>query len=780
MTDEEIVLSRSETELLGRFGLASDGKILRLMETSEDFVLVPGLYDALKFESAPRLVFEPASPDAALLRSTPYRRYRSAAQKAAVRALLTMPAGGGLMVSMPTGSGKSLLFQIAALEARRRRTGSCVVVITPTVALALDHQRTLSGIAGLERSIALTGDLKGSAREDALFAFRRGDVPILLLSPEQVLSSAVSAALAEAAMDPAQKPGGLAASLAVFVIDEAHIVEQWGRSFRPDFQRLSSALAALRRHDPNLRALLLSATLPPAARRELRRSYGAAPQPWLEVDARAPRYEFDVAIQSFDDPAIRQTALDLAIDRVPRPVIVYTTLVEEASHLYDRLTRERGYRRAALFTGAISDPGQRRAIVDQWAVDEIDLVVATSAFGMGVDKADVRAVVHACLPEGPTRWYQEIGRAARDGYQGLAVCLFTDFGPQLGPTSDVRDAFGQSTRSWLGRDKAESRWRALVDRRRDMTWQGERRRLTLDLDAVREGLANFSGDYNRAWNRALLTLLQRAGVLEVVTTNPSGDEPGDLWVVDICDDRMFEKSMSNVWDYIMSVRDAEQAEAKEELSLFVALMRQPESKCVTRAAFELIEGGTVFAEPCGRCPSCRMRGVHPPRVLACSGLETAWPGPISCEEARLPAGVTLLAPYDPDFERGVEQLATSLARVGVEQLIVAAGHVDAAAEALIEIEPRYGFVLAYDEWSGPPTAFARVGTAVFLPANEGLARQLLARVRQVTLAWPEIMIIVVAQPDRELEGRRLDQTVSARAPISESMLDDLAADREVA
>jgi hypothetical protein len=125
-------------------------------------------------------------------------------------------------------------------------------------------------------------------------------------------------------------------------------------------------------------------------------------------------------------------------------------------------------------------------------------------------------------------------------------------------------------------------------------------------------------------------------------------------------------------------------------------------------------------------------------------------------------------------------LAIRLARVGVEQLIVAAGHVDAVAEALIQIEPRFGFVLAYDEWSGPPTALARVGTAVLLPADDALARQLLARVREVTLAWPETMIVVVAQPDRKLEGRRLDQTVSARAPISESMLDNLAADREVA
>jgi ATP-dependent DNA helicase RecQ len=625
--DEGIRLTSAEGDLLVRFGLASDEKVLRLLGGSEDSVFLSGLEDGLRFEGAPRQLFDSASPDAVLLRSTPHKQYKNAAQKAAVRALLTMPPGGGLMVSMPTGSGKSLLFQIAAREAQRRRSASCIVVITPTVALALDHHRTLSNMAGLEGSVALTGDLKGSARENALFAFRRGEVPILLLSPEQALSPMVSEALIEAAMDPTQKGGVLAASLAAFVIDEAHIVEQWGRSFRPDFQRLSALVARLRHHDPSLRALLLSATLPPAARRELRRSYGSAPQMWLEVDARAPRYEFDVVVQSFGDPVIRQAALDLAIDRASRPAIVYTTLVDAASALHDRLARERGYQRIALFTGAISDAGQRRAIVRNWAADEIDLVVATTAFGMGVDKMDVRAVIHACLPEGPTRWYQEIGRAARDGHQGLAVCLFTDFEYWAGQTSDVSDAYAQSTRNWLGRAKAEERWAALVRKRRHITWQGERRRLTLDLDAVREGLPSRSGDYNRAWNRALLTLLQRAGVLEVVSTNPEGDEPGDLWVVDICEDRMLEESASAVWDHIEIVRDAEQSEAKTELDQFVTIMRQPESYRGGRGARRTVRALPIMPKTWLRtAKTLDLRWLGDGLARRCSGRRSATSG----------------------------------------------------------------------------------------------------------------------------------------------------------
>jgi len=770
---EQVRLTFDETNLLSRFGLAIEGGVVRLEESDEDYRSTPGLKRALTLDSAPRQLFAPGTPDAVLLRSTSHTRYKSAAQKAAVRALLTMPAGSCLMVSMPTGSGKSLLFQLAAIEARRRRPGACVVVIVPTVALALDHQRTLSGIPGLENSIALTGDVRGAARENALFAFRRGDIPVLLLSPEQAFNPTVLEALLEAATDPAHKAGGLTASLGTLVIDEAHIVEQWGRSFRPDFQRLSSVLARLRVLNPEIGVLLLSATLPSSARRELRRSYGTGTGGWLEIDAHAPRYEFDVVVQSFQDTNKREQSLDLAIDRVPRPAIVYTTLVDEASALFNRLKNERGYTRIALFTGDVSDPAKRRAIVRDWSEDRLDLVIATSAFGMGIDKADVRSVIHACLPESPTRWYQEIGRGGRDGHQAFAVCLFTDATYQSPIENDVTTAYGQSGRSWLGRDLAEKRWAALLDKRRAISWNVDRRRVTLDLDAVREGLPNESGDYNRAWNRALLTLLQRAGVVEVASTGATADEAGDVWVVDIVDARLLDPSSSEVWDGISVVRDAEQAEARKELNKFVEVMRHPEATCVTRAAFEMIEGGRALAEPCGRCPSCRLLSLDPPTVLSCGGLERAWSGMSRSRRPLLPNGVTLIAPDDPFFDKGISSLVARLARVGVEQVVLDSRWAVEACRSLDLNGADLGFAISYGEWVGPSTSLARLATAVLLPQEGDRARLLLTRVDDLAKAWPDIPILVVGQPHRELDGRRLDQIVSARAPLSETMLDDV-------
>jgi ATP-dependent DNA helicase RecQ len=775
LATEKLRLTEDEKGKLLRFGLAADGAVARVAPTDSERS-IPGLRDGLNLESRPRQVFRAASPDALLLRLTPYDSYRSVAQKSGIRALATMPDGAGLMVSMPTGSGKSLLFQMAALLGRQDQERACAIVVTPTVALSLDHERSAGLVPGLEGSVALTGDLKGAAREAALFGFRRGETPLLFLSPEQLFSPDVQAAVKEAALHTAAKAGELKARLCAFVVDEAHIIEQWGRNFRPDFQRLPSVLHSLRQIDPSLRAIFLSATLPRAAKEELRRAYAQPERPWLEVDARAPRYEFDIAVQSYRDTASRAEALDQIIDLAPRPAVIYTTLVEEADALFRHLTASRGYQRIALFTGAVSDPAARREILRQWAANELDLVVATSAFGMGVDKADVRSVIHACLPENPTRWYQEIGRGGRDGHQALAACLFTDFGRSAPPISDVRSAYGQSTRSWLGRVKAAGRWRAMLQQSSDRHWEGDRFRITVDLDAVRDGLPNRSSDYNRGWNRALLTLMQRAGVIEVVSTNGEGVEPGDTWVVDAIDHRLLDETPA-VWMQIGAVRDAERQASSAELDAFVADMRMPFAQCLTRSVFEAIEGGEALAEVCGRCPSCRQRGLKPPTLIPCGGLEAAWQQSVKGAQSHLPAGITLLSARDPDFESGLTQLAERLVSAGVDQVILSAGDRSTILSAFLGRKTRLGLVLTHDEWVGPAAGLARTTTAFLLPQSDLLALRTIARVQSLAKAWPEQSLVVVARPDRELDGRRLDQTVSPRAPVAEVMLDELARER---
>lgn len=762
---ENLALSEQEAGLLDRFGLAltNNGASLRLID-EDDLPALQGLSSALVLDSRPRQAYVPGTPDAALLRWSGHAHYRTTAQKAAIRALLTQPEGSGLMVSMPTGSGKSLLFQLAANFEREQQSGACAIVLTPTVALALDHARTLSGLKGLENSRALVGDTPPQEVEAILNAFRRGEVPVLLLSPEKALHPGTLRHLTEAA-EPRSVEYGLDARLTHMFVDEAHIIETWGRSFRPDFQRLPALLQRLREVNPAVRAVLLSATLSDSARAVLREGWQFSGE-WLEVDARTPRYEHDVVIGHFGWDKQRQAALDHVIDRAPRPLILYTTEIKAAQDLFARLTAERGHDRVALFTGDTPAKARKR-IVDQWADDKYDIVVATSAFGMGIDKPDVRSVIHACLPEGPARWYQEIGRASRDGGQGLAACLFTGNNGE----GDIKQAYGLATSGWLTRELAEARWQGLLHAASNARWStAGKRLLTLNLDAFREGLKPIAGDWNRGWNMTLLTLMQRAGVLDILAVPSEGDQAEFAWEIEVVDAALLDGLSGDAWAKISAVRDREIAEVRADMDVFVEAMRHPERTCVTRTAFELIEPKS-YAPPCGRCPACRTAGVAPPTILETSGLERDW-RIAQGTTCRLPAETLLVSPIDPDFERGLPFLIEALTRTGVEQIVAPNTLAYQIARYMVPTGARFGLVLSMGEWTGE-AALARLPSALLLPEEDRTAEDALTRL-EAFQRDAKVPILVVARPERNLRGRRLDQTVSRHAPYGEAMLAALA------
>lgn len=785
---EAINVSDSETHSLRRFGLGLSGRTLRILDEQSD-VAPLGFWEAERLDTASRKISSDAPPDAALIRHTGFTRYRMPAQKAGVRAVSTMPPGSGLMVSMPTGSGKSLLFQLEAIRWRNVDSGSCIAVITPTVSLALDHTRGLAAFRGLESSGALIGGGGAVERFDLLNAFRRGEVPLLFLSPEYALGAA-RPALLEAAKPREQKLAALGARLQMVVLDEAHIIESWGRSFRPDFQRLPALVAELRQHNPDLKVLLLSATLPPAARDVLRQAYATIGD-WLEVDAHAPRYEFDVVVQSYTDGQERLAALDFVIDRAPRPAIVYTTLVDptgdplrvSAQEIHARL-KSRGYERIALFTGNIGDLTERHRIVNDWANEKLDLVVATSAFGMGVDKPNVRTVIHACLPEGGARWYQEIGRASRDGHQGLTVCLFTNGAEVTGAEwDDVSDAYGNTIGSWLTREVAEKRWHALLKKAATSDWGASGyRRVTLDLDATRVGLdPRRSTDYNRTWNMSLLNLMQRAGVLEIVSGTVEEDTAGTSWDVEIKDPALLADGNTEVWNRIFKVRDQEKADARTELKRFERLMKHPTETCLIRGVFDLIEDDAPYDLPdCGRCPSCRLNGRRPPERFTSRGAEAVWRCHADQGSCELLTGMTLITPHDPTHETGFDLLISRLATCGLEQFVVPDHLTQRTAQTVAGLSKRFGFVSGSSEILDRHAAsLACLHTGFVLPDDDRTAEALLHRARHHSTTAPMLSVAIVADPSRKFRGRRLDQTESRFPPYSEGFLDTLTSRTEV-
>jgi ATP-dependent DNA helicase RecQ len=168
-------------------------------------------------------------------------------------------------------------------------------------------------------------------------------------------------------------------------------------------------------------------------------------------------------------------------------------------------------------------------------------------------------------------------------------------------------------------------------------------------------------------------------------------------------------------------------------------------------------------------------GIEPPGRLSSAGLEKTWPAP-SNGRCRLPAEVLLLVPADPNFEGGFPHLINTLTGAGIEQIVVPSTHTNTAAHLMVSSTTRLGLVMDEKEWSGN-AELARVPSAVLLPNEDWVTESMLDRLIDFNSGGGPTMI-VVARPDRVIRGRRLDQTVSRQAPISEELLRSIIADRD--
>ena len=777
---EGLGIDESHWPELRRFGLnvrRTENGHTKLLLRDDDH-LPDAVKSALRLDPQPRRPYPPEIADAILERLTRYTRYRTPTQKAAVRNIVTMPPAATLSVTMPTGSGKSLMFQFGTLWWKTREPFACSLVIVPTKALAYDHERSTKNIPGLEGSRAITGESGKSDQEELFLAFNRGEIPLLFISPELALGKA-RPFLLDAAKPRENKPSAARGRLMAVFIDEAHIVESWGRSFRPDFQRIPALVTNLRESNPQLRVLLLSATLGDQARKELERGYAQGTD-FLAIDAQAARYELDIVSLVEPSGIARDNTVLRLIDRVPRPCILYTTKVDHARALFDRLQQGHGYRRLALFTGEIEDSAERRRIVHAWSEDRIDVVVATSAFGLGIDKQDVRAVVHACVPESASRYYQEIGRAARDGHQALALCVWhKESGRRWNAKDDRSLAYGQATRQWLTVEKAVTRWHAILretKRSGGYVSQNGKQFMNVPLDSLRAGLGSESSDYNRNWNRTLLNMLQRGGAIAVHTVE-EGEHEGPVWRIEVKKIGILDTSAKSqgVLEDIFTLRDAEQQAAREDVDRLVAVLSDDSDGCQLATLFEAVEAGHPSVEYCGRCDWCRTYDIPAPTRVPFKGLADAWAEPMSLRETRLPSGITVVHPKCSIESSGLPRLLAKLAVTGVEQFVVPAGLGGGVASQLRALQVVAGFVLedrCLVDRSG--WAMASLPSAVLLSEEARQIDALYRRCEDWIAAYPDQPLLLVAPPGLKLRGRPLEQVASKTAPYGEDILNSWA------
>jgi ATP-dependent DNA helicase RecQ len=309
-----------------------------------------------------------------------------------VEAMGQLMAGHDVLAVLPTGAGKSAIYQVPALL-----LAGPTLVVSPLIALQHDQIDGLED-SGVRDAVALNSSRRGSELEQAWESVRRGETEFIFLAPEQLANDDVLDELREA-------------GVSLFVVDEAHCVSSWGHDFRPDYLRLGTVVERL--GHPRVVALTATAALP--VRQDIVARLGLRDH--VEVIGNFDRPNLHLAVARFVEDQDKRDAVvskvrALAADPATRRGLVYVASRKDAEFYADELART-GVRAAAYHAGMKA--AAREQVHQEFMADELDVVVATSAFGMGIDKPDVRFIVHASVPESLDSYYQQIGRAGRDG-----------------------------------------------------------------------------------------------------------------------------------------------------------------------------------------------------------------------------------------------------------------------------------------------------------------------------------------------------------------------------
>jgi len=299
--------------------------------------------------------------------------------------------GRDVLLVMPTGAGKSLCYQLPAIA-----RGGTALVISPLIAL-MDDQATKLTAAGLRVARIHSGLSRDEARQ-ACRDYLDGTLQFLFIAPERMRVPNFPEMLTR------RKPSLIA-------IDEAHCISAWGHDFRPDYRTLGDFLPALRPAP----VIALTATATPTVQRDIITQLKLA-QPELFIHG-FRRHNLAIEVVELSKPRRNEFTAALLKQKSNRPAIVYAPSRKAAEELASTL----GGSAAAYHAGL--DPATRERVQRHFLSGNLEVVVATIAFGMGIDKADVRTVVHTALPGSVEQYYQEIGRAGRDGQPSRTVLL---------------------------------------------------------------------------------------------------------------------------------------------------------------------------------------------------------------------------------------------------------------------------------------------------------------------------------------------------------------------
>jgi ATP-dependent DNA helicase RecQ len=404
-----------------------------------------------------------------------FRRGQREAVEAAV-------AGRDVLVVMPTGSGKSLCYQLPALL-----RDDLTIVVSPLVALMQDQVDALRARGLGDRVALVNAQQDGATNADALARAVAGEVRLLYVAPERFSSPGFVQRIGEA-------------RIGLFVVDEAHCVSQWGHDFRPDYFRLADAA----RHLGAAAIVASTATATPQVATDIVRRLSLRDPVRVATGFDRPNLAFAVARPAPHEK--RPLIAELLRGEDALPAIVYAGTRAGSEELRDHLRAELGAVVEMYHAGL--DRGDRADVQRRFLADDVQVIVATNAFGMGVDKPNVRTVIHASVPASLEAYYQEAGRAGRDGAPARALLLAENRDKALHVHFIKRDEIDEKLPARLA-----ARLEAAADDG-SLPGMGPAR---YDVDAGELADAVGTGAEQL---RSLIGHLSRAGVLEPTPSSP--------------------------------------------------------------------------------------------------------------------------------------------------------------------------------------------------------------------------------------------------------------------
>ncbi len=386
-------------------------------------------------------------------------------QREIIDALL---AGQSVLGVLPTGAGKSLCYQLPSLV-----LGGLTLVVSPLIALMRDQVRSLR-----EKGIwaaALHHQLSQADQEKILMATRAGKLSLLYVAPERLRQARLIRTLS-------------AVLVSLLVVDEAHLISEWGHDFRPDYQ----AIRDFRDKVGVPPVLAVTATATPRVKRDIIQALALDQGPLKIVEGSVDRPNLRLEVHKVEDEAAKVEAVAEIVQANDGAVLLYADS-RERTETWARILSQRLHEPVAAYHAGMA-AGDRQLVEGQFLQGEVRVVAATNAFGMGVDRSDIRMVAHVGIPESLDAYYQEIGRGGRDGEPSLAVMM------------------------WHADDLRRRRWRLAQDEPRAGLVRGVMAQLTQDLP---EGERRFwQWDRDNEMVSVILALLEEMGYLEIDEKGP--------------------------------------------------------------------------------------------------------------------------------------------------------------------------------------------------------------------------------------------------------------------